>query len=240
MKLNKAYIFLVFLTSLLACNSNKKENKYNGSLQHTSENKLNNSDKKDSLQDTSEKVVYADRRENLKLSVADTIKISNSYFFSNPNSEDKFQLTISPGLVKNSKAEFQIITPENKIIYTQSFDAFYFIRGIYEPDTIPSGGQEVYEKYMDKYWRSLTPEQFEAYFKKSVDTFFDVISPIEDKNEEIKEWEENISDKKFLNEVLTDPAIKLINIPCFDCDEGGGIIGYSPKQNKVITLLEHD
>jgi hypothetical protein len=228
MKSNKACIFLIILTSLFACNSNKKENKLNI--------KSN-----DTLQPTSHKVVYEDKRENLKLLIADTIKKSNSYFFSNPNSKDIFQLIINPGLVKNSKAELQIITVDNKIIYTQSFDAFYFIREIYEPDTIPPGGQEVYEKYLEKHWKSLTPKQFETYFKKNVDNFFDVISFIEDdKNEEIKGWEEDITDKKFLNEILTNPAIKLINIPCFDCDEGGEMIGYSLEQNKVISLLGHD
>lgn len=230
MKSNTACIFLIILTSLFACNSNKKETKLN-----------NNSKNIDTLQVASKKVVYEDKRENLKLSVADTIKISNSYFFSNQNSKDIFQLTINPGLVKNSKAELQIITADNKIIYTQSFDTFYFIREIYEPETIPSGGQEVYEKYMEKHWKSLTLKQFEAYFKKNVDNFFGVISPIENDNkEDLKGWEEDITDKEFLNEILTNPAIKLINIPCFDCDEGGEIIGYSLEQNKVISLLEHD
>ncbi|TPG41551.1 hypothetical protein [Flavobacterium pectinovorum] len=228
MKSNKACIFLIILTSLFACNSNKKENKLN-------------SKNNDTLQVKSNKVVYEDKRENLKLSIADTIKISNSYFFSNQDSKDIFQLIINPGLVKNSKAELQIITVDNKIIYTQSFDAFYFIREIYEPDTIPSGGQKVYEEYMEKHWKSLTPKQFEAYFKKNVDNFFGVISFIEnDDHEEIKSWEEDITDKKFINEILANPEIKLINIPCFDCDEGGKIIGYSLEQNKVISLVEHD
>jgi hypothetical protein len=228
MKLNKACFFLVILTSILACNSNKKESKI----------KSNNSEP---LQVKSDKVAYDNSRENLKLSIADTIKISNSYFFSTPNSKDIFQLTIKPGLVKNSKAELKIITADNKIIYTQTFDSFYFVRGIYEPDTIPSGGQEVYENYMEKYWKSLTPKQFEVYFKKNLDNFFDAIYPIEkNKNEAIKAWEEDISNKDFLNEVLTDSTIKLIDITCFDCDEGGTIIGYSLKQNKVVTLVEHD
>ncbi|WP_337964629.1 hypothetical protein [uncultured Flavobacterium sp.] len=238
MKLNKACLFLIILMSLFACNSNKKESKLNNNSKNNDTLKVTNND---TLQVTSNEVVYDDRRENLKLSIPDTIKISNSYFFSNQNSKDIFQLTINPGLVKNSKAELQIITSENKIIYTQSFDAFYFIREIYDPETTPSGGQEVYEKYMEKYWKSITPQQFEAYFKKNVANFFDVISVIEnDNSEELKAWEEDITDKKFLNEVLTNPAIKLINIPCFDCDEGGEMIGYSLEQNKVILLLEHD
>lgn len=43
-----------------------------------------------------------------------------------------------------------------------------------------------------------------------------------------------------MKEALTDSNIKLVDITCFTCKEGGAIIGYSRKQNKVVTLLEHD
>ena len=51
---------------------------------------------------------------------------------------------------------------------------------------------------------------------------------------------EDITDAEFKNEVLADSTINLIDVTCFDCDEGGSTIGYSRKQNKVVTLFEHD
>ncbi|REG99673.1 hypothetical protein C8P67_104303 [Flavobacterium aquicola] len=224
----KGSIFLVVLITFLSCNSNKKENKNN--IHHSS-----------TLQKTSSEVVDDNSRENFKFSIADTIKTSNSYFFSNPNSKDIFQLIIEPGLAKDSKAKLLIMTADKKIIYTQSFGAFYFLKGIDEPETVPTGNQKDYEKYIEKYRKSLTQKQYQAYFKKRIDSFFEEISLIEkNKYDDFKEWEEDISDKDFLNEALSDSIIKLMDITCFDCDEGGTVIGYSRKQNKVVTLLEHD
>jgi hypothetical protein len=225
MTLNKEFIIIAILTTtFFSCNSNKTE---------SGENNITH----DTIESQSAQADY-DRTENLKLSIADTIKKSVSFFFSSTQSKDLFLLTIDPGLIKNSKAKLQIITAENKVIYTQTFNAFYFVRYIYEPDMIPAtGGQE----YLEKYWKSITPKQYEAFFKKSVNNFFDVISPIvKDKYEYIKGWEEDISDKDFYSEILADSTSQLIDIICFDCEEGGTIMGYSRKQNKVITLVEHD
>jgi hypothetical protein len=138
----------------------------------------------------------------------------------------------------------QIITIDNKVIYTQIFNTCYFIKWIYDPDTIPtSGGQEAYEKYMKNYRKSITPKQYETYFKKSIDSFFNAVCPIvENRYEYLKNYEESasINDKDFFYEVLADSTIQLVDIACFDCDEGAAIIGYSRKQNKVVTLVDHD
>ncbi|HEX8514560.1 MAG TPA: hypothetical protein VF868_00065 [Bacteroidia bacterium] len=228
MKIMKPYILLAILTTILSCNSNKTENNQGDTAN-------------DSSQTAIDKDNY-DRTENLKLSITDTIKKSTSYSFSNQQSKDLFLLTIEPGMVKNSKSALQIITADNKIIYTQTFDTYYFIKWIYEPDTIPTtGGQEAYEKYMENYWKSITPKQYETHFKKSVDSFFDAVYPMKKKKfENLKAWEEDITDKDFLNEVLADSTIQLFDITCFDCDEGAAVIGYSRKQHKVVTLVEHD
>ncbi len=228
MNIKKAFISLVILTTFLSCNSNK-----------TKDNQSNTVN--DSLKTVTDKVAY-DRTENLNLSVADTIKKSASYFFSNPQSKDLFLLTIEPGMVKNSKSSLQIITADNQVVYSQIFDTYYFIKWIYDPDTIPTtGGQEAYEKYMENYWKSITPKQYETHFKKSVDSFFDAIYPmVKNRYADLKNWEEDINDKDFFQEVLADTTIHLFDISCFDCDEGSAIIGYSRKQNKVLTLLEHD
>lgn len=191
--------------------------------------------------DKSQQVVYDSRRENLKLSVPDTIISSKPFLFSSSKSQDLFQLTINPGLVKNSKSILQIITPDKKIIFSLTFDTYYFIREIFYPDSVPSGGQVVYEKYMDDYCQSLTPRQYEAYFNNSVKSFFDDILFI-DRTQFIKmvEGKDDVEDKDFLNEIKVDPTIRLVNITCFDCDEGGSVMGYSKKKKKVLTILNHD
>ena len=187
-------------------------------------------------------IVYEDSRESLPLTIADTITKSEMRFFSNNETKDLFQLKIDPGMVKNSKARLEILNSTGNVIYTQTFDAFYLVRYIYEPDTIPTtDGQEEYEAFMQQYWKALTPQQYEAYFKKSVDSFFTYIYPlVNNKTETLDAWKDGIEDKDFWEEVLQNPAISLLDVPCFDCDEGGSVIGYSKKQQKVVTLLAHD
>ncbi|MCE2740823.1 MAG: hypothetical protein LW669_04980 [Sphingobacteriales bacterium] len=196
---------------------------------------------KDSLELTTEKVYY-DRTENLKLSIADTIKKSAYYFFSNSQTKDLFLLTIEPGMVKNSKSLLQIITGDNKLIYSQSFDTYYFVKWIYDPQTIPKNiGQNEYEDYLDNYAKSITPKQYETYFKKEVDSFFEAFNFLDKtKFEELKEFGGDINDNDFLNEYYKDTTIQLIDIPCFDCDEGASIIGFSKNQNKLVELFDHD
>jgi hypothetical protein len=129
------------------------------------------------------------------------------------------------------------------VIYSQAFDTYYFVKWIYDPDTVPTtGGQEEFEKYMENYAKSITAKQYETYFKKNVDSFFEESLSFLDNNKfkELEGFGLEVNDKYFLNEYLADTTIKLIDIICFDCDEGGSIIGYSKTQNKVVTLFEHD
>jgi hypothetical protein len=229
---NIAYIYLIAFTLLFACNSEKKENIIVKSIPP----KIT-----ETTQENDEKIIYDDRRESLKLFIKDTIKSSKSYFFSNTKTKDLFQLTIMPGLVKNSKSELQIKNAENKVIYSQTFDSFYFIREIYDPETTPTtGGQKAYEEYVANYWKTLTPKQFENFFNKNVKDFFGHISFFEKEDyKDILSTEEIINDD-FLQEVKADSTILLINVTCFDCDEGGMAMGYSQKQKKVVTVSEHD
>ncbi|MFL5766007.1 MAG: hypothetical protein ACJ77K_18830 [Bacteroidia bacterium] len=212
----------------LSCNSGQNE-------------KSNGPGNTDSLKTVTEVKKY-DPTENLKLATGSIITRSESYFFSNSKNKDLFRLTIAPGPVKNSEAKFEIITPDSAIAYSVIFSSYYFITGIYEPDTIPTtGGQEAYEKYMEHYWKSITPAQYEAYFYKNVNGFFDAVQPLlDDRSEELNAWKEQVTDQAFFNEALADTTIRLFDITCFDCDEGGSIIGFSKKQNKAITFIEHD
>jgi len=168
-------------------------------------------------------VVYDSSRENLKLSVPDTLKSSQSFLFSNSKSPDVFQLTINPGLVKNSKSLLQIRTSDKRVIFSVTFDTFYFIQEIFEQG-VPSGGQEVYTKF----------------FEKSINDFFKDFRFIDRAQFVEMNKSGDVIDKDFLNEIKSDPTIRLVNITCFDCDEGGSIVGYSKKKQKVLTILSHD
>lgn len=229
MKLRLLCLVLLATSSLYSCNeipSNKKQNSYT----------------RDSLPAKQTEVIYDDRRESLKLSIPDTLTRYKAYFFSNIQTKDTLILKISPGLIKYSKAELRIVTSAGTVIYTQTFDAFYFIRGIYESDTttIPDG-QDSYEAQMEKYWKSITAKQYEDYFRKSIDSFYTNIYMLEStKPETFNAAKDEIVDNDFLNEIITDSTIKLVDITCFDCYEGGTVIGFSRKKNKVSILLEHD
>ncbi|MBF4471358.1 hypothetical protein [Flavobacterium sp. HJJ] len=226
MKLIKTRIVLIITSIIIySCKENKLE-----------------SNSIDSIQTKNSEVSLDINEDKLKFSIDDTIKNSKTYFFSNSKSKDLFLLTINPGTIESSKSELKIITKENEIIYKESFQTYYFIKGIEEPKTIPTSSQKEYEKYIKKYIKSLTANQYKSYFNKNVNDFFDnAVYPIQKKKyNEIKDWEEDIEDKEFLNEVFTDSTVNVIDIVCFDCDEGGKMIGYSKKNNKVKTLLEHD
>jgi len=184
-------------------------------------------------------VIYAPFRENLKLSFSDTITSSKSYQFSDSNSKDIFRLIVRPGFVKNSKSEFQIKSSDGTIIYSKVFDSFALIMNIFEPNTIPLGVK--YETYKDEYGKSLTLVQYEAYFKKSVQRFFDNISFIDraEFNKMLK-WG-NVIDKEAIKEVLADSTTNLIHLNCFVCDTGGGsVLIFSKKKGRAIEILGHD
>jgi hypothetical protein len=227
MKLRLLFLTAITTAALVSCNGNGTDK--NKTIT-TADTPANNG------------IVYEESRESLPLTIADTITRSEMRFFSNTETKDLFLLKIDPGKVKNSKARFEILNSTGNIIYILTFDAFYLVRYIYEPDTIPTtGGQEEYEAFMQQYWKALTPQQYEAYFNRSVDSFFTYIYPlVNNKTETLEAWKYGIEDKDFWEEVLQNPAITLLDVPCFDCDEGGSVIGYSKKQQKVITLLGHD
>lgn len=227
MKPFTVFSILTIVTTFFSCNSKKTESRQEFDT---------------SLPNAINKVVYEDWRENLKLTIADTIKSSASYFFSNQQSKDIFLLTIEPGRVKNSKSYLQIITADSEVIFTQTFDTYYFIKWIYEPDTVPTGGQERFIKYTENYRRSITSKQYDTYFKRNVNNFFEESLNFLDKSkfEELEGFGGEMNDKYFLKEYLADTTIQLIDIICFDCDEGASVIGFSKIQNKVVTLFDHD
>jgi hypothetical protein len=189
-----------------------------------------------------DKPVFDDYRENLPLSIQDTIVRSTVITFSNPMVKDSLLLKVWPGKVKTAKAVFQIWSLGGQLMYQQLFDAYYFMRGIFDPDTtLAGGGQQEYDQLIENYRKGLTKTQYEQYFSRSVDSFFTCILPMN-----VTELEGLVSlddaqvDRAFWQEVVADTSIRLLCIPCFDCDEGGVVVGYSRKRGRVITLLESD
>jgi hypothetical protein len=205
-------------TSLLfsACSSNNEQVENNVSTADTSKAKT-------------ETVIYDDIRAAIKLSISDTLKHSKEVLFSDNNNKDIFLLTINPGPVKTSKSKIEIISHDHKSLYSETFDTYYFIMYIiHDADTIPT------LKFQTEY------------FQKNVKDVFESLHFITTQKD-WAEWTEsfgsdwtNDADKEFLTEVRADTTIKLLDLACFNCEEGGYLIGYSKKQGKVVTLLSHD
>lgn len=192
--------------------------------------------------DSSANTGYDDYREQLPLKLTDTVKREAAYYFSNTQTKDRFLLTIAPGSVSHSTAELRIIASDNRIIYTQQFDASYFLVGILEPDSIPLPiAPDAHGQYISEYRKSLTLQQYQRYFNKKVDSFFNGIHFIK-RNELDSNGVDGVdlSDNEFWKEVKSDTSIQLISVACYDCDEGGSIIGYSRSKNKVMTIFEWD
>jgi hypothetical protein len=244
----RIYTCICIFAFLNACNCNKKEIITQNNLQDNTQDRnvrvdKNNNNLQQNIEEDSGKDGYDNRRGNLKLSLSDTIKLSKSYFFSNSASKDLFQLVIRPGMVKSSKSELHIITSDKRLIYSDTFDTHFFMRGVYEPDTMPPNlDQDEYLRYLDKYWKSIKVNQYEAYFKKSIKQFYEYISFVN--RTELKDFTQNQDgleiDNEILKEVLADKTIKVMDITCFDCDEGGIFICYSKKQKKIVKFLWHD
>jgi hypothetical protein len=192
---------------------------------------------------TSNAQSYDPPRENLKLAVADTIRISKPYYFTNSDSADSFLLIMNPGLVKNSRSMFEIRSHDNKLLYSYPFDTFWLIAHIFDPDSISRGGQKVYEAYLDQYWKSLTQKQYENYLNMSVKNFFNDNFNFVEKSEisNLSGWSNVPLDHSDLREVIANPNVKLLFIRCFDCDGGGGsVIFFSPSKKKMIQLFTGD
>jgi hypothetical protein len=181
---------------------------------------------------------YDDSREDLKYELNDTLKISKSFYFSENKAKDIFQLTIYPGLINNSKSDFKIITSEGVVIYEQVFDSFYFTRGVFVPDSVPTAEQGSYDQYLKKYKMSLTQKQYDRHIKKRIDHFFDGTFVTKEVLEQLNGWDD--VDKTVLKEILSDTTIVVADIACYDCDEGGSMIYFSRTKKKIETLVSHD
>jgi hypothetical protein len=229
-------LYLILSLSLLTFGCGGQRTDEAGTSSDTTTSRDND---QDNAGQVDQKVYYDSARENLKFKIPDTLRSSKSFYFSNRQTKDLFLLTINPGLINKSKSELKIVTVPGRVIYTQVFDSYYFIHGIFLPDSIPSGGQEVYDRYLIKYRKSLTQNQYASYVKKEIDNFYDAIYFIKrDKLRNLAKWGD--ANKDAVTEVLGDTTIIVTDITCFDCDEGGEMIFYSKKKGGIESLMTHD
>jgi hypothetical protein len=160
-------------------------------------------------------------------------------FFSDPKKQDTIILSVPGGLISQSNSSLQIKTADNKIIFDKRIKTYYFIRGIFLPDSIPHGGQEVYDSYINKYVTSLTKEKFENYAKTKINAFLEYNTLSKAELSDAKLYG-TVIDKEVYKKVFTESHPKVIWFPCFECDEGASYFAYSAKRAKAIEFLVTD
>ena len=90
---------------------------------------------------------------------------------------------------------------------------------------------------MLSYVLSLTKRQFEEYGRKNIDEFF---KDMDTKHETDIGDEVDIVDTALYEVYKKDTSMKTFFLLCFDCDEGGSFMCYSPKEGKVKAMLSSD
>lgn len=160
-------------------------------------------------------------------------------FFSDPKKRDTIILTVPRGLISQSNSSLKIKTADNRIILDQRIKTYYFIRGIFLPDSIPPGGQKVYETYINKYTTSLTKEKFENYANRKINAFLKENTLSKTELADAKLYG-TVVDKEMYKKVFTDSNPKVIWFPCFDCDEGASYFTYSTKRARAVEFLVTD
>jgi hypothetical protein len=158
-------------------------------------------------------------------------------FFSNSTKQDTIVLLVDTGLIYKSKSHLTIKTFDNRIIFNEVFSTFYFSRGVFEPDTTPQGGQDVYDKFIDRYVKSTSKRKIEKFTLANVQTFLNDIKASKD---ELKQFKDDAIDKQLFTQVMKNKTSYVIWFPCFECDEGVRYFTYSNIKKKAIKFLETD
>jgi hypothetical protein len=179
-------------------------------------------------------------RETLKgASISQAIRKTQTIFFSDAKQQDTIILTVPAGLINKTTSVLTIKTFKNKTIFNERFRTDYFVRGIFDPDTIPPGGQEVYEAYVNRYIVSLSKEQFEQYAKNKISIFLKDLAVSRTELKKAKSYG-TVMDRDLYKSIISNPNSKVIWLPCFDCDEGVRYFGYSIQKAKAVMFLEMD
>jgi hypothetical protein len=169
-------------------------------------------------------------------SISRTIIKTRIVFFSDPKKQDTIILTVPVGLISQNKSSLIIKTADNRIIFDEKIKTNYFIRGIFEPDSIPQGGQEVYEAYINKYITSLTKANFDNYANSKIQSFLKDVTVSKAELTQAKSYG-TVVDKELYKTITTNSNLRVIWFPCFDCDEGVRYFAYSTKRAKAVEFL---
>jgi len=165
---------------------------------------------------------------------------TKAIFFSNEKKMDTILLTVSAGLISQSKSGLLIKTADNRVVYTEGFQTAYFIRGIFQPATMPQGGAASYEANVNKYILALTKAKFEEYAGQKINGFLKDVSVTNTAIKRAKIYGK-VKDPDLYNAVAANPNARAIWFPCFDCEEDGArFFTYSAQKAKTILFLETD
>lgn len=165
------------------------------------------------------------------------IKRTKTTFFSSTTKMDSVVLVVDTGLICNSKSHLIIKTFDNRIIYKESFKTSYFTRQIFEPDTVPTGSQDVYEKFIDKYVKSISKSKFEKFTLTQINSF---LKDIKANRTQLVLFKNDAIDKQLFKQVLKEKVNRIIWFPCFECDEGLRYFAYSKTKERAVKILETD
>lgn len=168
---------------------------------------------------------------------AKQIKQTKATFFSSSRKQDTVVLTIDTGFICKSKSHLIIKTFENKVLFSETFNTSFFAQGIFEPDTIPQGGQDDYDKFIDKYIKSIPKTKFEKFTLTKIQSF---LNDIKANRSEIEQFKDDVIDKQLYKQVMKEKINRVIWFPCFDCDEGVRYFAYSITKGKAVKILETD
>ncbi len=167
------------------------------------------------------------------------IKKSNSIYFSNRTKQDTVVLVVDTGLIYQTKCYLSIKTFDNRVIFYEEFNTNYFTRGVFQPDTIPLGDQDVYQKFIDNYTKSITKKKIEKFALAKIQSFLRDIKVNRNELEQYKNGE-NVLDKKVYKQIMKDKSVRVVWFPCYEYDEGIRYFAYSKTKAKAIKIVESD
>lgn len=163
------------------------------------------------------------------------------YHFSGDMAYDTLFLLVPAGAIGSSLSRFEIHSPKGEVLYADTFHTSFFSRELlFGPDSIPAGITD-YEQFRFTWVKSLTGRQIETYVKDQLGKFLETTSVDKEKDfKDLPDTDDGIIDKAEFQSVMADPALGMVWTPCFECDEGGAIIGFSKKQKKGIMIFGSD
>jgi hypothetical protein len=223
--MKKFLVNIVLILTLGSCNiNNQKEAEPN--------NDTSNISSSDSLEREYIKAIKTLRNAEFKKSV----NIVDSMIFSNPNQKDRFELIINKGKITDSKSIIRIFR-SSQIIYTDTFDSYYFVKHIFEPDTIPKDVD--FNDYIKFYGSNLEKYDFEEFALNNANQLFDNIFISIDALKSAKEFG-IINDTLLFDSILKNPDSRVIKFPLFNSDFGSEYFVYSTSENKIKSILTTD